>query len=309
MYLSFDIGGTAIKYGIVTDAGEILEKGKVPTPQEENEFLNILTEIFTTYKTNYDLAGIGISAPGVVSKKGVMTTFGALTKLYGMPLADKLSQLTGLSVAVENDANAAAIAEHWTGGAKDLENYLVMVIGTGIGGGLVINGQVYRGGHGMAGELGWPLNHGVLTAGNIEHESETFHSATVLGLLRRYNLAQASFGQTDELTDAKALIDLVKAEDETAQAVFDEFVSDLAVNLLNLFTILDPEAILIGGGISENEFFMQSLIQKWQKLISRHEALDRVNQMGILGEVRKAQLGNDAGILGAAYLIKTKVTK
>lgn len=308
MYLAFDIGGTNIKYGIVDENGKILEKSKRPTPlSSENEFLSALTEITQAYKAKYELAGIGISAPGIVSKDGVMLTFGALTTMYGLPLRENLSALTDLPVAVENDGNAAAIAERWTGGAQDLKNYITVVIGTGLGGGLVVNGQVYRGGHGVAGELGWPLYHNVPTSGNIERASENFHSATVLGLLSRYDQVLRSYGDyraDTAFSDTLELINRVQSGDFDATVTFNEFVSDLATNLLNLFGIFDPEAILIGGGISENEFFMTQLSKTWKNLISRHEALNRIDKMGILGDIRKAQLGNDAGMLGAAYTIK-----
>ena len=309
MYLSFDIGGTNIKYGLVDENGAIIEKNKQPTPLEKTEFLSALTEITKSYQATQNLAGIGISAPGVVSKDGVMTTFGALTTMYGLPLRDKLSELTGLPVAVENDGNAAAIAEHWVGAAQNLENYITVVIGTGLGGGLVVNGQVYRGGHGMAGELGWPLYHNLPQAGNIERASENFHSATVLGLLSRYNQVLDSYGPHENFTDTLKLIDLAENGDFDAQQVFQQFVTDLATNLLNLFGIFDPEAILVGGGISENELFMKKLLETWQQLISRHEALNRVQKMGILGSIKRAKLGNDAGMLGAAYTIKQALSK
>ncbi len=307
MYLSFDIGGTNIKFGVVNEKGQILEKAKVPTPKEEVEFLSLLTKITDDFKARYSLDGIGISAPGVVSSDGVMTTFGALQSMYGLPLREKLSGLTQLPVVVENDANAAAIAEHWVGGAKDLQNYITAVIGTGIGGGIVLNGQVYHGGHGLAGELGWPLYHHVPKAGNIEVASETFHSATVLGLLQKYNQVLDTYGTHEPFTDPVLLIERVKAGDADATAVWNSFVSDLATNLLNLFAIFDPDAILVGGGISENSYFMSALTNEWTTLIGRHQALNRVNQMGLLGTIRKAELGNDAGLLGAAFTIKEKL--
>ncbi|MFC4652142.1 ROK family protein [Lactococcus nasutitermitis] len=307
MYISFDIGGTNIKFGVVDDEGKIFEKSKIATPTEKARLLQTLTDTVATYKKKYEIIGIGVSAPGVVSKDGVMTTFGALTNMYGMPLREQLSLKTALPVAVENDANAAAIAERWTGGAQGLQNYITIVVGTGLGGGLVLNGQVYQGSHGVAGELGWPLYHGFEAAGNIERSSETFHSATVLGLLERYNQVLSTIGEHEKFTNTKTLIDLVKSSDEVATSVFDSFVKDLATNILNLFAIFDPEAVLIGGGISENPFFMKKLQKTWKKLISRHEALNRMNELGLLGEIRKAQLGNDAGLLGAAYTIKKRL--
>lgn len=307
MYVAFDIGGTSIKYGLVGDDGEILEKDKVPTPLEEQAFLSTLSEKVENFREKYaDIRGIGISAPGVPSKDGVMTLFGALTDLYGLPLQARLNELTGLPVAIENDANAAAIAEHWLGGAQDLTDYITIVVGTGLGGGIVQNGQVYHGAHGAAGEVGWPLYHGRNRAGNLEWCSETFRSPTVLGLMRRYNKAMESFHK-EETDDTPAVLALAESGDATAFNIFDEFVGDLAQNLLNLTAVYDPEAILIGGGISENPYFMDALQNKFAAFIERHEALSRLKSYGLLGEIRRAELGNDAGMLGAAYIIKTKL--
>jgi predicted NBD/HSP70 family sugar kinase len=309
MYIAFDIGGTSIKYGLISPAGEILEKDKVPTPLEETAFLSTLANIVKNFQSEHDgIQGIGISAPGVVSKDGVMTLFGALTELYGMPLQARLEELTGLPVAIENDANAAAIAEHWLGGAKDLTDYITMVIGTGLGGGIVQNGQVYRGAHGAAGELGWPLYHGRNRAGNLERCSETFYSPTVLGFMRRYNEALESLHQ-GETQDTPAVLELAEAGDATAFNIFDEYISDLTQNLLNLTAVYDPQAILIGGGISENLYFMDSLTRRFEEFTNRHEAMSRLKSYGLLGEIRRAELGNDAGMLGAAYIIKTKLDK
>lgn len=309
MYLSFDIGGTSIKYGVVSKKGEILEKSKIATPKTAQELLDALTAVVKDFQQNYKLKGIGIAAPGIVSDDGVMTTFGALTEMYGLALRERLFNATNLPVAVENDANAAAIAEHWLGGAKDLNTYITIVVGTGLGGGLIVNGKVYRGGHGFAGELGWPLYHDIPEEREIEPASENFHSATVLGLLRRYNLALDERGEHEPFSDTKKLIEQAEAGDTRATEIFDSFVKDLAINLLNLFAIFDPEAILIGGGISENSYFMKKLQTTWHDLISRHEALNRVEHMGILGKLRKARLGNDAGLLGATYTIKTHLKK
>ncbi|MDR2975833.1 MAG: ROK family protein [Streptococcaceae bacterium] len=309
MYIAFDIGGTTIKYGVVSSTGDILEKDKLSTPMSEVDFLSKLTDIVKKYQSNYDdIQGIGISAPGVVSETGVMTLFGALTELYGMPLQARLTELTGLPVAIENDANAAAIAEHWLGGAQDLKDYITIVVGTGLGGGIVQNGQVYRGAHGAAGELGWPLYHGRNRAGNLESCSETFYSPTVLGLMRRYNEALTSLHQ-EETSDTRAVLALAEAGDPTAFNIFDEYIGDLAQNLLNLTAVYDPEAILIGGGISENPYFMDMLTARFDAFTDRHEAMSRLKSYGLLGEIRKAKLGNDAGMLGAAYIIKTKLSK
>ena len=306
-YLAFDIGGSFIKYGVIDDSGKILKKGKVLTPHAEKPFLKVLNDkVKEEQKVYHDILGIGLSAPGTPNFEGEMVNFGALTEMYGLALKAKLSNLTHLPVVVENDANAAAIAEKWLGTGKKYSNYMVISLGTGIGGGIVINNQIYRGGHGIAGEFGWVLNHGISRVGELEEKSQNFKSATVMGLLRRYNQSMKSITHNafTELTDAKDVIALVIIKDKVATIIFDEFLSDLTINLMNLTACFDPEVILIGGGISSNDYFMEKLQQKWLDLISRHYGLNRVSQQGLLTKIKRAGLKNDAGMLGAAYTLK-----
>lgn len=311
-YIAFDIGGTFIKYGVVDDSGKILKKGKVSTPQTEYPFLEALSEKVKVVQKEYqDILGIGISVPGTPNSKGVMVNFGSLTQMYGLALKEKLNNLTQLPVVVENDANAAAIAEKWIGAGKKYSNYMVMVLGTGIGGGIVINNQIYRGGHGIAGEFGWVLNHGINKVGELEEVSQNFKSATVMGLLRRYNQAMESITHNNfsELTEAKAVIDLVIANDQVATIIFDEFLTDLTLNLMNLTACFDPEVIFIGGGISANDYVMKKIQEKWEELISRHFGLNRIKRQGLLTEIKRTDLQNDAGMLGAAYTVRIALKK
>ncbi|KKW71680.1 ROK family protein [Lactococcus cremoris] len=311
-YIAFDIGGTFIKYGVVDDSGKILKKGKISTPQTEKPFLESLSEKVKVVQKEYqNILGIGISVPGTPNSKGVMVNFGSLTQMYGLALKEKLNNLTQLPVVVENDANAAAIAEKWIGAGKKYSNYMVMVLGTGIGGGIVINNQIYRGGHGIAGEFGWVLNHGINKVGELEEVSQNFKSATVMGLLRRYNQAMESITHNNfsELTEAKAVIDLVVANDQVATIIFDEFLTDLTINLMNLTACFDPEVILIGGGISANDYVVEKIQEKWEELIIRHFGLNRIKQQGLLTEIKRTDLQNDAGMIGAAYTVRIALKK
>ncbi|MDR0299261.1 MAG: ROK family protein [Streptococcaceae bacterium] len=303
MYLAYDIGGTNIKYGLVSSAGEIIKKGKIATPQTEKPFLKLLSDLTAYFQKDNPIEGIGVSAPGSISPDGIVVNFGALVNLYGLELRRKLSERTGLPVTVENDANCCAIAEKWQGAAQETANYLVMVLGTGVGGGIVINHELYRGTHGLAGEFGWSLTNGITAAGDLEDISQNFQSSVVLGLINNYNKAE----NKKEIEDAKVIVDLVKSGDRVATAVFEEFLTNIAVNLLNLTAYFDPEVILIGGGISANDFFMEKLQEKWLELIKRHTALNRIREQGQLTEIKRAKLMNDAGMIGAAYIIKKMI--
>lgn len=190
-YIGIDVGGTTIKYGLVDHAGQIQAQGAVPTPLNKNDFLEQLTKIVTDYQAQAtDLAGIGISMPGIIKNNGFLVTAGAVRSMIGVNLKAEMEQRTNLPTNVENDANAAAIAEHWLGAAQGIENYLCLVLGTGFGGGAIINNQLYRGAHGMAGEFGWMLTHDLDFTRDLEDASLNKSSAIVGGLCHTYTLAK-----------------------------------------------------------------------------------------------------------------------
>ncbi|WP_407892725.1 ROK family protein [Lacticaseibacillus sp. N501-2] len=299
-YVSFDIGGTTIKYGLLNEKGEILSHAAVPTPTDRDELLGVLTRVVKQYADHQPQA-IGISVPGIVQRDGYMITGGAIKCLYECPLGALVAKATGLPVHVENDANAATIAEAWQGAAQGVKDYLLLALGTGIGGGIVINGEVFRGAHGMAGEIGWNITHDIDWTDDLEASSLNFHAAVVSGLLRRYN---ASLQQVDhdasKVTDARQIISLAHAGDAIAAPIYHDFLVDIGVMCCNLLATLDPELILIGGGISANDQFIEDLQAELSELLARHTSLNRVKKR-VLGKVVAAGLRNDAGLLGAVY--------
>lgn len=310
MYVGFDIGGTTIKYGLVNDAGEIIEKAMVNTEHDPEKLLGLLSEIVADFKEKHqELIGIGISAPGIIQKNGFMTTAGALKSLYGVNLKDEMEKRTSLPVNVENDANAAAIAERWIGNAIGLDNYLCIVLGTGVGGGIIINGQVYRGAHGMAGEFGYMMIDDIPKTGNIEEVSLNGRGAVVGGLYRQYNLAARKVNpNAEKIVNATEIMARSKAGEAVAMKVMEQFYQDVAVGLINLIGAYDPEVILIGGGISANEEFMQNLIEKIDSLEERHESIQFLKDKTI-APVKPAKLKNDAGMIGAVYQLHEKMIK
>jgi len=306
-YLSFDVGGTTIKYAYVDEQGHVTEKAAFPTVDDAAQLISQMVDVVKTYAAKHPVAGIGISAPGIVRHDGFMVTGGAIQAFNGYPLGQAISEQTGLPVAVENDANAAAIAEQWQGNAVGCQNYLTVVLGTGVGGGIVINGDVYRGSHGMAGEFGWNVIHDVDPIHELEGFSLNQHAAVVSGLIDRYNHSHQQVDANFEpVTDARVILAAAKSGESIAQAEVANFVQDVAVMLLNLFADFDPELILVGGGISANEDFLALLQAKLAELISRHESLNRIKDIA-LGHVKPAKLRNDAGLIGAAYQIKKRV--
>lgn len=307
MYVGFDIGGTAIKYGVLNDQGEIVEKAMVPTNHEKERLLQDLADITKEFQQRYDIKGIGVSAPGIIQKDGFMTTAGAIRPLYETNLKKEIEKRTGLPTAVENDANAAAIAEKWLGAAQGIDNYLCIVLGTGVGGGIVVDGKVYRGAHGMAGEFGYMMINELPEEGNIETSSLNLRGAVVGGLSRLYNAEKkAEQPEHEQPLDGREILQRVEEGEPLARKILNRYYEELASGMLSLLSAFDPEVILIGGGISANEVFMTGLQEKVMELAKRHGSISYLLGKTI-GEIKPAELKNDAGMIGAVYTVKQQL--
>lgn len=240
--LVFDVGGTALKYSLMTNDAEILEKGEVPTPKESQaQFLDTLKDVFDKYKDQVD--GIAMSLPGTIdATTGHVYAPGALSYNYDTDLGPAIEKKCGVPVYMQNDGKAAALAEVWKGNLADVENGVVIILGTGIGGGIIQNKRVLPGNNLFAGEL----------------------SYVSLGMDGFFKDAWAVKGSTSALTGTVAAIkgvdkhemngfkvfELIEAGDEETIAAFENFCKVNAVGIYNLQCILDPQKMLVGGGIS-----------------------------------------------------------
>lgn len=301
-FFAFDIGGTSIKWGIVTQQGRILSKGAFKTAKKREEILGDMATVVIEAQQTYTLSGVGISAPGIVRQDGYMITGGAIDEFFEFALASSFQKVVHLPVRVENDANAAAaLAEHWLGNAQGISNYICVVLGTGVGGGIVCNGDIYRGAHGMAGEFGWNITRDYDRANKLEDYSLNWSASVVNGLVKRYNdsMQQIDPDWSDE-EDARVVLTRGFANDPIAAPVVNEFLESIAIMLLNLFAQFDPTVILIGGGISANHEFMAHLQAKVTEFISRHHSLNGIRDIA-LGYVAPTKLRNDSGLIGAVY--------
>ena len=290
-YVGIDVGGTTIKYGLISENGQILEKASLQTATDKEQVLIDMAGIVQKYQENgQQVAGTGVSMPGIVEADGMLTTAGAIRCMYGVNLKKELEKRTGIKTTIENDANAAAIAEQWLGATQGLHDYLDVVLGTGVGGALVINDQIYRGAHARSGEFGWMLLDD--QQDELEDGSMNFQVATVIGLLRIYNIkAQA------ELTDAREIFSRANTGEKIAQQVLHNYFRKLASGLLNLAVSFDPAKIIVGGGISVNPAFQAGLNEAYVELQSEHSSVRELE----LPEIVPAKLGNDAGMIGAVY--------
>ena len=298
-YIGFDIGGTSIKYGLVSDSGELIEKGLFPsTPNDGEQIIANMTKQVTRFQESYHIESVGISMPGIVRKDGYMVAAGAIKPFYKVNLKEKCEAAFHLPVVLENDANCVAIAEQWLGNAQGIENYVVVTLGTAVGCGIIINGKIYHGAHGAAGEIGWSMQGSLDYTHDLEEDSWNFTSGVILGLYNRYYQAT---GQ--EISDARLILDLVRKGDALATKVMDQYYEDVAKGLVNLICAFDPEVLLIGGGISANQEFLENLTDRFDKIKRHHSSINRLKNETI-ADIKPCFLRNDAGLIGAVYQAK-----
>lgn len=282
-YIAFDIGGTQIKYGIVSEIGRVLKRKTVATEIHSGGEQIIQKLIYVSKKimNEHTIAGIGISTTGIVDiNKGIVT--GGADHIPGystIPIIDRLQEILKVPVLIDNDVNCAAFGEKWNGSGREKENFIMLTLGTGIGGAIFIDGELYRGHSFSAGE--W---------GNMLIEGKTFEEvASISGLIR---LVRKYKGKGE--WNGKKIFELYdKGDREVAQAV-GIFFKHLAIGISNLAYIFNPETIIIGGGITDrgNEF-----LKEVKEEVSKYLNQEIYNNC----EIELAQNGNCAGMIGAIY--------
>lgn len=301
-----DIGGTTVKLGLFDTEGNVLDKWEIKT-HTENEGSAILPDTAAAILAKIEerklnpeeVAGIGVGVPGPVSADGIVPHTANLGWGY-KEVTKELSERTGLPCKAGNDANVAALGEMWMGGAKGHKDVLLLTLGTGVGGGIIVDGKILTGAHGAGGEIGH-----IHVEDQIEEHCgcgnqgclEQFASATGIARLARVALAEseeASLLREGEVT-AKAVFDALKEGDELAKRVVERFGKYLGTAISVMAGILDPEVIVIGGGVSKAGWILLDYIRKYYKPYAYKSSKDT--------EFALAQLGNDAGIYGCAKLI------
>lgn len=302
-----DIGGTTIKMGLFTAEGELLDKWEIPT-RRENGGEKVPQDIADAIEKKCagkkieksDITGVGIGVPGPVRNDGTVMKCANLG--WGIfNVNEKMSELTGLKCQALNDANAAALGELWRGSGKGFKNLVFITLGTGVGGGIVIDGKIIAGIHGGGGEIGHivvnPKEDAVCGCGGHGH-LEQYASATGIVRLAKKGLQDKSVNtvlreKEAELT-CKDIFDAAKSGDAFANSLVDEMCSYLALALSGVAATCDPEAYVIGGGVSKAGEIITDTVKK-------HFYSNNMNVL-TQSEFRLASLGNDAGIYGAAYM-------
>jgi len=298
-----DIGGTSIKFGLFSEVGELLETWNIPTNSGDSllsDVANAIAEKLTEKNVSKgNVIGIGIGVPGPVTDDGVVVVGVNIGWPEPVDAKIKLEKLLGLPTFLANDANVAALAELWQGTARECKNALMFTLGTGVGGGIIVDGKIIHGSHGAGGEVGHfkvvPDGYQCNCGGNGCLETVT--SATgIVRETKEYLEVNGDATTLRELTEisAKDIFEAAKNNDRVAQKMVNQVGYHLGLAAANLAVGLDPEKIIIGGGVSKAGDVLINAVKKHY----REFAFPPMKNT----EITIAKLGNDAGIIGAAYL-------
>ncbi|XCP85656.1 ROK family protein [Roseburia hominis] len=307
-YLGIDIGGTAVKMGIVNEAGEISFFCQAPV-----SFDNYRTPILETVlkvTENFleennikpgELCGIGLSATGQIdTKKGIVAGSGGNIRNWdGTNLKEAFTQRYHLPVTVVNDANCVALGEKWVGSAKNARDVIVLTIGTGLGGGIIVNNQILLGQAGFGGELGHFSIHKEgtgCTCGNRGcFEQYASMTALIKAVSRYYEMTDPGYLDNHPV-NGRSIFKSIKNGNEAVAHIVNLWIQDIAAGIVSLVHIFNPELIVVGGGVSVQE---ELFVAKLRKEVMKNVMPNFRNNLTL----RAAILGNNAGITGAVYYL------
>ncbi len=305
-FAGLDIGGTKTLAVVVSERGDVLFERRVPRPHGPDETVDqlsgLVADIQSESRIIIDAVGVGIA--GAISSDGSVKFSPNLPELVDFPLRALLAERIDLPILVDNDATAATWAEHQLGAGKEVDDLLYVALGTGIGTGFVLGGEIYRGAHGFAGESGHIVidRHGDPHVSGVRGPWEMYASGNGLGRLAR---AWASDGRLGSVLAAAGSAELIRGEhvgaaiasgESDALALLDVFASDVAVGVTNLLYVLDPARIVVGGGLVDLGEPLRERVQHWVD----ETTLGRAFRPEV--PVVLAELGLRSGSLGAAML-------
>ncbi|MBQ4375915.1 MAG: ROK family protein [Erysipelotrichales bacterium] len=287
--LVFDVGGTEMKYALTEDAVTFLYRGILPTPTESfDRFLSTVREISQKYKDEAE--GIAMALPGPVdTENGLCFRNGAMRYPFPNDVAKHLKEVCGLPVILENDGRAAVLAEHRYGVLRGCQNAAVFLIGTGVGGGLVVNGQVLRGAHHTAGEFSF-IN--TEASAYRDYGNILAHRCSTAFLLKKY---QEKTGEAQPI-DGREFFRRYP-NDPAAKEALDELCTNVAVQLINIYWLLDVEKIAIGGGISAQPAVLEKIREKTEE-VRKNSFTGKIHFPFHL-EIVPCEFRNDANLIGA----------
>lgn len=287
--LGIDIGGTAIKIGLINEHGEILESREIPTLANlgGEALMNRILKVIGEYE---NLDRIGISTAGQVDSVEGKILFATenIPGWTGMEIKKRIEQVYNLPTVVENDVNAAAIGEAYYGAAMEYKSFLCLAYGTGIGGAIIEDGKIYRGAFGSAGEFGHTITHvggkSCNCGGKGCYEAYASTTALVNNVKKELDM---------EYVDGKIIFKLLEEGNLCVERILHDWLYEIIMGLVNFIHIFNPSLIVLGGGIMTKSYIVNYISENLPKYL-----MTNYNMVKIVG----AKLGNNAGILGAAHL-------
>ena len=309
--VGIDLGGTKIAVGLIDESGRILARGSVPT-KKDRPYVQIIADMAkcvqdTVMAGGYavsDVSGVGIGIPGLPDMRTGKVIYCVNLHWQDVPLAQEMEQLLQKPITIGNDATVAGLAEYAAGASRGSTSSVFLTLGTGVGSGIIINGQAWVGCHGVGGEVGHTMlrmGGEICNCGDRGCVDRYCSASAVIRegrlALRRNNssIMVKMCGGDPEILTAKHVFDAAREGDVAAMEVFSNYVTDLAQTIDSIISFLDPEIIVLGGGISKAGSFLLDAVR------------NRVPQMLLyrdmpFAKIMLAELGEDAGIIGAAML-------
>lgn len=289
-YIVFDIGGSSVKWAVMNESGQDLQKGKILLPETIEKFFDDLCEIINSKKEEFDVVGVAFSAPGAVNgDTGIIGGMSAVPYIHGPNFKEIILEKTGLNCELENDANCAALGECWQGAAKEEKDSAFVVCGTGIGGAIVKDNQIHRGVNLHGGEFGYCIM-------DFDYATKTFKSWSLCGSTAALARAIAHRKGLDEKeVDGLKAFELCESGDEIAKEEVDKYFFNMAIGIYNLQYHYDPEVVVLGGAISEREGYVDEINKRMDEIMKIK------NDGKVKPQIRATIHGNKANLLGALY--------
>lgn len=296
-YLTVDIGGTEIKFAVLNSAGNIIKKSKIPTKQNKEQFLSDVDQIVKKHID--EVKGIAFCSPGKIENTKIRFG-GSLPFLDGIDFAEIYGRKFHIPVAVINDGKASVLAENWLGSLKDETNCAAITLGTGVGGGIIINGHLLRGTHYQAGELSFMIS-------NLSLSKDMQGALGVNGSAVKFVRAVNQKVNYQDENDGLHAFEVIKEGVPEAVAIFHDYCFKIAVLILNMQTVVDINKVAIGGGISAQPLLINGINKAYDKLVNEYNPI--IGSTLTKPSIVSAHFRNESNLYGSLYNLLLQINR
>lgn len=318
-YLTIDFGGTLVKYSVMDENCKVFERKEEKSPVESRElFLDFICRLYEEYKSDYEIGGIAVSMPGIIDgRNGLIQSAGAFLSLYGMNLCEELKDRLPVPFTVENDGKCGALAEVWQGNLKEQDDGIVLLLGTGVAGGIIKDRQIHRGKNLSAGEFSYILmgeepgfygtalykcSVSALLFEACRRKGIDVRKSTNYELLSHFLVCSQELSEMNDLPEyaqgmnGYQFFELLEQGDADIRELYEDFTKNLARLILNLQLIYAPEKVLVGGGISRQPRLISDIRRQY-------DALEKtfLGVFPVPCKIDTCRFGNEANQYGALY--------